>query len=144
MNEPGVFTLGDFTLGAAANVVGEPVVDLDGMIGAAVQATYAPEGGDVDATVACYFQSSLDQGSRWFDLGVLRFDGQTAATRYLNFAASETSTPLPLIPTDGALDDDSNGVIAETIILGDRLRVRVISTGVYTGASLLAVRVCVR
>jgi hypothetical protein len=51
-----------------------------------------------------------------------------------------TPRTTPIIPTDGALADDTcvDGV------LGDRLRVRVVTTGTYGGSTVLSVRAAVR
>jgi len=138
MENPGAYSLDDFTIGAAASQVGCVIDELDGCIGATFQATFAPEGGE--GAVAVYLATSIDQGTRWCDIAVLRFS--EAGTLLVNVSAEE-STPTPITPTDGTLDDDSSTVIVDGI-LGDRLRARVISTGTFTGSSLLSARVVVR
>jgi hypothetical protein len=86
--------------------------------------------------VKVYIQTSLDQGQTAIDL--LCF---TAATVGKVLARSLKPDGNPVTPTDGALADDT---IAAGIVLGDRLRAKVISTGTYAGNTLLSIRASVR
>lgn len=96
----------------------------------ALQATFAYGSGGTTAKV--YVQTSLDDGATWIDIACLAF----ATTAAVKVAAVKAATARAVAtPTDGTLADDTllDGLI------GDRVRVKVISSGTYAGASSIAV-----
>jgi hypothetical protein len=80
-----------------------------------------------------YVQTSLDNGTTWTDVISLTFT--TAAGNKVGAVNASVAAPSPSPPTDGTLTDNTtlNGV------LGDRLRVKVITTGTYAGATSIKV-----
>lgn len=79
-------------------------------------------------TAKAWVQTSLDGGTTWADIANFAFTTSTATRVYHLTAAAVTSIATP---TDGSLADSTavNGV------LGDRIRVKLTTTGTYTGAS---------
>lgn len=141
MDNSGAFTLGDFALGAVSPPDGVPVTDLDGLHGFTAQAVLQPGvGTSDDATAAIYIKTSIDQGNRWCDVAVLRFDAD-GGVQVVTIEAE--STPTPIVPTTNALDDDSNSAIVAGI-MGDRLMASIITTGTWAGQSVASIRICVR
>jgi hypothetical protein len=131
----GVFSLGDFAVTSAAAYMGAPVTDLDGMTAATVQLRLAYGAGGT--AIRAYVQTSLDQGTTWIDIWSVLF-GTASETAIMGFAKS----PPPdaqVTPTDGALSDDT--VVPG--ILGDRLRVRLTTTGNFSNSTVLSARVAV-
>jgi hypothetical protein len=141
MDNSGAFSLGDFSLGAAGTIDGVPVEDLDGLRGFTAQIVLQPgDGTSDDATAAVYIGTSIDQGTRWCDIAVMRF----AAVGGVQCVSVEVeSTPTPIVPSDGNLADDSNSAIV-TGVMGDRLKAKIVTTGIWGGQSVANVRVCVR
>ncbi len=96
-----------------------------------VQAVFVYAAGGT--TAKAYVQTSLDGGVTWFDIACFAFTTATATrVSAVNSAIALTASTTP---TDGSLADNTivNGV------MGDRIRVKVISTGTYTGATTLKV-----
>ena len=131
----GVFSLGDFTITTAAVYVGDPVTDLDGMLAATVQLRFDYVSGGI--AVRAYTQTSLDQGTTWIDIACVLF-GTAAERAVLNFSKLTPQT-TQIVPTDGALPDDTT----HDGILGDRLRLKLVSSGIYSGSTVLSARVAV-
>jgi hypothetical protein len=141
MDNSGAFTLGDFALGPANTYDGDPLDDLDGLRGFTAQVNLqAGAGTSEDATAAVYIATSIDQGTRWCDVAVLRF-AAAGGTQVVTVEAE--STPLPLVPSDGSLDGDSNSAIVAGI-MGDRLKAKIVTTGTFAGQTLCSIDVCVR
>ena len=136
MLSPGVKDLGDFTITAAGTAVGTPVTGLDGILAATVQLRLAYGSGGT--TVRAYIQSSIDQGTTWIDLACVLF-GTASEVAVLNFSGLTPKTTA-VVPTDGAMTDDT----AVDGILGDRFRVKVVSTGTYAGSTVLSARLVAR
>lgn len=144
MDNAGAFTLGDITITASDTYDGPIVADLDGMSGYTAQAVLQPgPGSDPDAAVAVYIKTSIDQGERFIDSGVMRFRaGAGVGIQVISVQAK--STLEPIVPTADAEADNSVSVIVDGI-LGDRLMASVVVTnGTLAGASVVNVRVCVR
>ncbi len=81
-----------------------------------------------------YIQTSLDGGNSWIDIA--SFTPENASIKKVwNFSAL-TSVTTPITPTDGAMADNTS----QDGILGDRVRVKVISAGIYGGNTVLAGR----
>jgi hypothetical protein len=101
----------------------------------ACQATFARGGGGTTTDV--FLQTSLDNGSTWVDIAQFALATTTvtkisALRPYIAMAANVT-------PTDGALSDNT---ILDGLI-GDRLRVKTVVVGTYSGTSTLAVNICI-
>jgi hypothetical protein len=86
------------------------------------------------ATVTAYMQTSLDQGQTWIDVAAVQF-GTSGGVQVVSLSALDKLTTWTT-PTDGAL---TPGTVLDGI-LGDQLRLKVISTGTYSGNTLLSVR----
>jgi hypothetical protein len=132
MDNPGAFTLGDFTLTTPGTQLGAPVCDLAGMRAVALQVRFAYGSGG--ATCAIYIQTSIDQGQTWFDVACMAF----ATAPGLQATSLTTGAPLSglITPGDGVLAVNTilNG------ILGDRLQAKVVSTGTYGNSTAVNVR----
>jgi len=138
----GVYSLGDIQITAADTYVGDWVTGFDGVIGFTYQLRLAYGSGGTDIRV--YLQTSLDQGVTVCDLDCEVF-GVVSETVVLSFDGSNTvqrsgSPPEGHIPTDGALADDTSidGLI------GDRFRVKIVSTGTYAGSTVVSPRIVTR
>lgn len=136
MNSPGIYSLGDIAITGAGTQTGTVVDGLDGMTAVTLQARLAYGSGGTK--VSAYIQTSLDQGSTWVDIACITF-GTAGATKIVNLSGLTPKT-TEVTPADGALADDTcvDGV------LGDRLRVKAVSTGTYAGSTVLSVRAAVR
>lgn len=144
---PGIYNLGDATITTAA--VGSVITDgtspagedqdfidrLEGILAAAVQFRFSYGAGGT--SVRAYLQTTLDQGTTWIDIACVLFTTASEVAAF-NFSGLTPKTTA-LVPADGALADDT------TVdgILGDRLRVKVTSTGTYSNTTL-SVRAMVR
>lgn len=95
--------------------------------------------GSGGTTVKAWLQTSFDNGATWVDLISHAFALATA-TKVSALSAGIAPASQGFAPSDGALADNTviNGVI------GDRLRVKVITTGTYAGGTMLAVNVLLR
>lgn len=124
------------TEGSDANGADIAYVDrLNGAVAAAVQ--FRLSYGSGGTSVKAYLQTSLDQGSTWIDIACATFT-TSSAVRVVNLSALTAKTTAAT-PTDGTLTDDT----AVDGILGDRLRVKVTSTGTYANTQL-SVRAAIR
>lgn len=138
---PGVYSLSkngtsnDLAIAGAATTVCTEVTKLNGLGSVTFQARLAYGNGGTDVKV--YLQTSLDGGATWVDIACLAF-AVASETKLVTLAAGATAAAV--VPTDGALADDTmvQGV------LGDRLRVKVVSTGTYGGSTVLSLRGAVR
>jgi hypothetical protein len=126
----------DLQIAAAGTVICDVIDNLDGMI--ALTLSFRLAYGSGGATIKAFVQTSLDGGSTWIDIACIAF-ALASANKVVNVSGLTPKT-TPVVPTDGALADDSciDGV------LGDRLRCKVVSTGVYAGTTVLAVRAAAR
>jgi len=131
---PAIYSLGDFQITAAGTVVGDVVSGLAGVAQIDAQLRFAYGSGGT--TAKAYLQTSLDQGTTWFDLWCFAA-AQASKTRIraLIPAAGEVA------PVDAALADDT---VAAGIVLGDRFRLKLVSVGVYAGNTLLSARLHAR
>ncbi len=128
----GIFSLGDFTVAAAATQTGTAVTNLGGALAVTIEGRLAVGAGG--ETIKAYVQTSLDQGTTWTDVACLAYT--TASARKVINLSGLTPRTTPATPTSGSLTDDTclDGV------LGDRLRAVVVSTGTYTGSTVLSLR----
>jgi hypothetical protein len=144
MNNPGVFNLGDRTITAALTdqVITEAsgvegaqsdIRNLAGMTGVTIEAKFVYGSGGTTCLVT--IQTSLNQGTDWID--VARLDFATANARKtvnLSAAAAAAVAAVAALSAEGKVDG----------VLGDRLRAKVTSTGVYAGNTSISVRAAVR
>lgn len=142
MENPGIYSLtqnagaADLAVAAAATTICGVIAALDGMTGLTLQARFAYGSGGTKVTA--YVQTSLDQGTTWIDIACFTFT-TASAVKIFNLSGLTPKT-TEIAPTDGALADDT----ALDGVLGDRLRVKAVSTGTYGGSSALAVRAAAR
>jgi hypothetical protein len=130
MNNPGSYSLGVIGITSAGTQITTAVTDLDGMTALSLQISLAYGSGGTSALA--FVQTSLDGGNTWTDIACVSF-ATAGATKVVNLSGL-TSRTTELTPTDGALASDTfvDGV------LGDRLRVKVINTGTYSGNTVLS------
>jgi hypothetical protein len=130
----GMFSLGDFSIGAAATQVGEVVDDLSGALAVTLSARLAYGSGGT----SCYalIETSLDQGVTWVQIA--RFDFTTSGIQKVLTVSG--LTPRLAAASAGSLSADT----ALDGTLGDRLRATVVSTGTYAGSTVVSVRANVR
>jgi hypothetical protein len=130
----GTFSLGDFSIGAAATQVGDVVDDLSGALAVTLSARLAYGSGGT----SCYavVETSLDQGVTWVQIA--RFDFSTSGLQKVMTVSG--LTPRIAAATAGSLAADT----ALDGTLGDRLRATVVSTGTYAGSTVVSVRANVR
>jgi len=130
----GTFSLGDFSIGAAATQVGEVVDDLSGALAVTLSARLAYGSGGT----SCYalVETSLDRGVTWVQIA--RFDFTTSGLQKVMTVSG--LTPRIAAATAGSLAADT----ALDGTLGDRLRATVVSTGTYAGSTVVSVRANVR
>jgi hypothetical protein len=130
----GTFSLGDFSIGAAATQVGEVVDDLSGALAVTLSARLAYGSGGT----SCYalVETSLDQGVTWVQIA--RFDFTTSGLQKVMTVSG--LTPRLAAASAGSLSADT----ALDGTLGDRLRATVVSTGTYAGSTVVSVRANVR
>jgi hypothetical protein len=130
----GTFSLGDFSIGAAATQVGDVVDDLSGALAITLSARLAYGSGGT----SCYavVETSLDQGVTWVQIA--RFDFTTSGLQKLLTVSG--LTPRIAAANAGSLSADT----ALDGTIGDRLRATVVSTGTYGGSTVLSVRANVR
>ena len=131
MKNLGAVSLGDFNNPSDGTICGLPAAGFAGLRSLTLQARFAYGGGG--ATCKAYLQTSIDQGQTWCDIACFAF-GVAPATSIVNLP-SDTPLVVPTAPGDGSLAD--NTAIAGP--LGDRLRVKVVTTGAYTDSTLLSV-----
>jgi hypothetical protein len=105
---------------------------LTGMKYLAVQSVFLYGAGGT--TVKVWVQTSLDGGLTWID--IINHPYLTTAGRFTSAVSADiTAGAAPVAATDGTSADNAtvNGV------LGDRVRVKYITTGTYSGATSIAV-----
>ena len=99
------------------------------------QSTFVRGGGG--PTTDVFLQTSLDNGSTWIDIVQFALATSTitkvsAVRPYIAMAANYT-------PTDGALSDNT----IKDGLIGDRLRVKTVVVGTYSGTSTLKIHICI-
>lgn len=147
MNSPGIYDVGSsaITTAVTGSVISSSTdsagtaigyIDrLDGMTAITAQFRFAYGSGGT--TAKAYLQTSLDQGTTWVDIACEAFT-TSSAVQIVNLSGLTPKTTAAT-PADGALADDS----ALDGVLGDRLRVKITTTGTYVGTTL-SVRVSAR
>jgi hypothetical protein len=96
-----------------------------------VQANFTYDSGGT--TVDAWVQTSLDNGATWTDIAQFHFT--TAAGRFVYNLNSQTPVTAEYTPTDGTLAANTS----KDGVLGNQLRVKYQTTGIYGGASLLSI-----
>lgn len=86
--------------------------------------------GSGGTTVKAWVQTSLDGGTNWIDIANFAFT--TTSARKVTTLAQATAAAT-ITPTDGTLGDD----LEVDGILGDRIRVKLTTTGTYAGSTTL-------
>jgi hypothetical protein len=140
MDGPGNFALtingSDFAITQPATYLGDVADNLDGMATLAVQIDFRP--GPGGTTVQAYVQTSLDGGNTWLDIACAAFPSATPAQAERVCLGLEAGVSGAWVTaTDGTLPD--NTVVDG--ILGNMLRLKVVSTGTWTN-TFLGARVC--
>jgi hypothetical protein len=131
MNNPGAFAIGDIGIAAAGTLSGPWISTLQGLKGLTLQARLAL--GTAGTKISAYIQTSFDQGATPCDIACFTFTNLSAVK---GFNLSALTPRTEFVPTDGALADDTmlDGP------LGDYIRYKVVSTGIYSGGTLLSLR----
>lgn len=132
-------TLYTATIGAALTAIAAaPVIGLTAARYLCLHANFVYAAGGT--TVKAWIQTSIDGGLTWFDIANFAFT--TASGKKTHVICIDPATPYVAgtVPASAALADNTilNGII------GDRLRVLITTTGIYTGATTLAVDVVVK
>lgn len=126
----------DLTITTAATTICTAVTGLTGMQAMSVwlQLAFGTNGGAISAYVQTGFDSST-----WMDIACIVF-GTASETAVLNFSAL-TPKLTQIAPSDGAMTADTS----LDGFLGDRVRLKVVSTGTaYAGSTLLKGRIIAR
>lgn len=130
MNVPGLYPLifrsqGDFSIASAPELVGDWITGLEGMTHVEAQISLVANGGG--SSVQVYLQTTID-GTIPIDIACVAFT-DTSKTVIVSLPREKMTTPYE--PTDGALPDNT----CKAGILGNALRLKVKTTGTYTGGS---------
>lgn len=128
MISPGYKSLGSFTITTAGTQVGEWVDNVDGILALLAKMRFIYGSGT--GTVKAYLQTSADQGSTVTDIWCRTF-ATANDNKERNFSALTPTSDIT--PTDGTLSDNT----AVDGVLGDRFRVKLVSTGTYAGSTQL-------
>ena len=94
--------------------------------------------GSGGTAIKAYLQTSLDQGITAIDVACFTF-AMAGAVKARNLSALTPQTS-DVVPTDGALADDTS----VDGVLGDRFRLKIVSTGTYGGSTVLSGRLVTR
>jgi hypothetical protein len=142
MDAPGNYALTygggtDFAITQPATYTGDVLDQLDGMATAMVQLDFRPGSGGT--TVKAYVQTSIDGGATWLDIACCAFPSQTPVQAERVCIGLEAGVSGAWVSaTEGTLAD--NQVVDG--LLGNMLRVKIVSTGTWTN-TFLGARCCV-
>jgi len=128
-----ILSLPAITTAVSATAGDVYVIREPGPVNLTIQAKFVYGSGGTNTTA--YVQTSLDDGATWID--IYAFQATTASlTRIVNLT-SGTAVTSPATPTDGSLTANTavNGII------GNRIRVKYVTTGTYGGTTTFAVNV---
>lgn len=136
VNSQRIVLLAPLTIGAAVGATGTtPVTKLGGMKYLVAEAIFLYGAGGTNVTA--YVQTSLDGGATWVD--IIAFQFTTAALSKMAAVSADVafaaSAYVPIAPTDGTLTANTS----VQGILGDRIRLKYVTTGTYSGVTSLAV-----
>lgn len=119
------------TLAAAGTYIAPDVVRVPyGTKAAAVESFFVRAAGGTSCKV--FLQTSFDNGSTWVDVAQHAYLTTTAVK--VSAVRLDIALAGGYVPTDGTLADDT----IKDGLLGDRLRIKFIVAGTYTGASSIA------
>lgn len=130
---PDVYTLASLSITTALTDSAQTAIeDLDGMTAVTIEANFA--WGSGGSTCKAWVQTSFDGGTTWRDIAEFDFTTSTrVAVANLSGLLSKAVTTYAALATESVIDG----------VLGDRLRVKVTSTGTYA-TTTLSVRASVR
>lgn len=124
--------LAPLTIGAAVGQTATTaVVNIGGANSLVVYAVFLYGAGGTDAIARV--QTSIDGGLSWFD--IMSFGFLTAAATKVSSVSLNLTSAVPTQVTDGTLAVNT----VNQGLLGDRVRLKYVTTGTYTGATSLAV-----
>lgn len=126
----GMTALPETTITTAATVTGIPI-PLRDVKHLQVQATFVRGSGGTDVQV--FIQTSLDGGVSWIDIANLRFTTTTA--NKVSAMHRDTALAASITPSDAGLAQD----VVVNGLIGDRMRVKVVSTGTYADSTTIGV-----
>ena len=132
MDNPGVFTLSALQIDAPKTALVDWTEDLDGMSAVTLEASF--QYGSGGAGCSAIVVTSLDHGQT--QIQIARFDFTTAS-------AIKTANVSGLLSKAVAVYADLAAEGVNDGLLGDRLAVKLITTGTYSG-TVLSVRAAVR
>ncbi len=112
----------------AATVTTTPVTLMAGVQYVIAQAKFVY--GSAGTTTKAFVQTSLDQGVTWID--IMQFAFTTSSAVKVSSTVSTTALTAATTPGDGALAD--NTIVSG--LMGDRLRLKYISTGTYAATTI--------
>ena len=115
------------TISSSAQILSSPF-SLDGSnpLSLAVEAIFV-YGSTAGTTVKAFIQSTLDNGTTWFDVACLAF-ATTTGSKLAQLVSTVAVTSAPA-PTDGSLADDT---VRGGGPLGSLIRAKVLVDGTYT------------
>lgn len=121
--------LRDQTISATGTVTGPVVVGLAQANYLGLLAVYVFTSGTT-VSVTGYVQTSFDGGASWFDIAAINFT--TTTQTKVAAVTSRVAAPAPALVTDATLANNTvvNG------LLGDRLRVKTVTSGTTPSATL--------
>ncbi len=126
-----IIPLGNFQIGSAGTTVGATQAGLQGMTALSCQVNFAYGSGGTQVNV--YIQSSVDQGTTWFDVANFEFTTSSNWEAVNLSGLNSVTTPTALSNKTLTNNTTFNGP------LGDRLQAVVVSTGTYGGGTLASV-----
>lgn len=131
MDNPGIQSLGDFTITTAGTQTGDAVTGFDGALSLTLQGRLAYGSGGTSIDV--YVQTSLDEGTTWRDIAQWSWTTSAANAAYNLSGLTDKTTAVAA--TDGTLT--ANTSVAG--LLGERFRVKLVSVGTYA-STIVSVR----
>lgn len=111
---------------SAAIVGGAVLLEGDAPLSLGLEAIFT-YGSTAGTTVKAFIQSTLDQGTTWFDIACFAFTTSTAS-KLAQIVSTVAVTTAPA-PTDASLADNT---VRGGGPLGDRIRAKVLVDGTYT------------
>ena len=104
-----------------------------GWLNATAQTVCVRGGGGTTCDI--FIQTSLDNGSTWVD--IMQFAFTTSTATKVSGVKPNIALGAGYTPTDGSLSDDT----VKDGLMGDRISVKTVIAGTYSGTSTLDVRV---
>lgn len=124
--------LAPLTIGAAVGqTTTTPKTDIGGANSLLVYGVFLYGAGGTDAIARV--QTSIDGGLSWFD--IMSFGFLTAAATKVASVSMNITSAVPTAVTDGTLAVNT----VNQGLIGDRIRLKYVTTGTYTGVTSLAI-----